>query len=106
MKYSTILLLLVLTFFSPKLTIAQNVESQLSTVNVDNLSDQQILSYWNKAKSLGYTIDQLGVLAKAKGMPAIQISKLKQRIATLRYATPNKNNKGISGTKNIPDTNS
>jgi len=93
MKYWTLLLILVLTVFSPKLTTAQSIESQLSSINVDNLSDQQILSYWNKAKQQGYTIDQLAVLAKAKGMPAIQIEKLKQRIATLRYATTTSQNK-------------
>jgi len=88
MKYCTILLVVILTVFSPKLTTAQSIESQLATINVDNLSDQQILRYWNKAKEQGYTIDQLEVLAKAKGMPSTQISKLKQRIAALRFSTP------------------
>ena len=92
MKYWAILLLLVLTFFSPKLTYAQSIESQMSSINVDNLSDQQIISYWNKAQEQGYTLNQLEVLAKAKGMSAIQVSKLKRRITTLKYANPS--NKG------------
>ena len=93
MKYCTILLVIILTAFSPKIVKAQSIESQLSSINVDNLSDQQILRYWNKAKEQGYTIDQLEVLAKAKGMPATQIAKLKQRIASLRYSAPAAKNK-------------
>lgn len=88
MKKITILLILIFTVFSPKLINAQQgIESQLATVNVDDLSDQQISSYWNKAKSEGYTMDQLAILAKAKGMSASQVSKLKQRINALKYTS-------------------
>ncbi len=87
MKKITILLILIFTVFTPKLINAQQqgIENQLSTINVDDLSDQQISSYWNKAKLQGYTLDQLEILAKAKGMSAVQVSKLKSRISSLRY---------------------
>lgn len=56
---------------------------QLSSINVDNLSNDQIRSFWEKAQSQGYTLSDLENLAKLKGVPQIQISKLNQRILTL-----------------------
>jgi protein involved in polysaccharide export with SLBB domain len=87
-----------------QLTIAQNIsQAQLATINIDELTDQQISAYWNKAKSEGYTLDQLEVIAKSKGMPASQISKLKQRINALNFentskATPTSDENNISTT--------
>lgn len=69
-----------------QLNFAQDIsQAQLATINIDELSDAQISTYWNKAKSEGYSLDQLEVIAKTKGMPASQISKLRQRIRALRY---------------------
>lgn len=59
-----------------------NIE-QLSSINVDNLSNDQIRSFWEKAQSQGYTLSDLENLAKLKGVPQIQISKLNQRILML-----------------------
>lgn len=56
---------------------------QLSSINVDNLSNEQIRSFWEKAQSQGYTLSDLENLAKLKGVPQIQISKLNQRILML-----------------------
>ena len=56
---------------------------QLSSINVDNLSNDQIRSFWEKAQSQGYTLSDLENLAKLKGVPQIQISKLNQRILML-----------------------
>lgn len=72
---------------------AQNIsQSQLAALEVDDLSDDQIASYWMQAKEQGYTLAQLDVLASAKGMSAVQISKLKQRI------------RGLSTVSNTPTT--
>lgn len=69
-----------------QLTTAQNIsKAQLATINIDELSDEQIAIYWNKAKVEGYTIDQLEVIATSKGMPSGQFLKLKQRINALRF---------------------
>ena len=56
---------------------------QLSSINVDNLSNDQIRSFWEKAQSQGYTLSDLENLAKLKGVPQVQISKLNQRILML-----------------------
>ncbi len=87
MKYWITACIMLIFVFSTQLTIAQNIsQAQLATINVDELSDEQITTYWNKAKAEGYTLDQLEVIATSKGMPASQFSKLKQRINALKYA--------------------
>ncbi|NLP58821.1 polysialic acid transporter [Lutibacter sp. B1] len=58
----------------------------MAAIDIDSMSDEQILTYWNKAKAEGYTLEQLEVLAKSKGMSAVQFSKLKSRINKLKYS--------------------
>jgi len=90
MKYWMRAFLMVIFVFTTQLATAQNIsQAQLATINIDELSDEQISTYWNKAKSEGYSLDQLEVIAKAKGMPASQISKLRQRISALRFEDAN-----------------
>ena len=79
-NYLLLILLLIVTFLD------RGYAQDLSTLNVDSMSDEQISNYWGKAKSKGYTIDQLETIAGAKGMPAIEIAKLKQRITALRFS--------------------
>lgn len=89
-KYCTIVLVFLLSVFTSQQAQAQEISaSQLSKVDVDSLSDEQISSYWNKAKAEGYSLDQLEAIAISKGMPASQFSKLRQRISGLRYTDPN-----------------
>ena len=90
MKYWKTALIMVLIIFNTQLISAQSFDkSQLSKIEVDMLSDDQIQAYWNRAKSEGYSIDQLEVIAKANGMPTNQFSKLKQRINSLKYSDSN-----------------
>lgn len=90
MKYWKIALIMVVTIFSTQLISAQSFDkSQLSKIEVDQLSDEQIQLYWDKAKAEGYSMDQLEVIAKANGMPSYQFSKLKQRINNLKYSDSN-----------------
>lgn len=86
MRYWMRACIMFILIFAAQLTIAQNVsQAQMASINIDELSDEQIEIYWNKAQAEGYTLNQLEVMAKAKGMPASQISKLKQRISALRF---------------------
>lgn len=92
MKFKAIAILLLVCMFSVVQSTAQTIsQSQLSSINIDDLSDAQIQSYWDKAKSQGYTIDQIEILAKTKGMSDVQIMKLKQRINALPLTTVNTN---------------
>ncbi len=88
-KYCLLVLLLNITLLSFNQLSAQSIPSvkDLSGTDVDNMSDSQISGYWERAKSEGYTIDQIETIAGAKGMPAIEIAKLKQRITALRFSS-------------------
>ena len=52
----------------------------ITTVNVDNLTDAQIKNYWDRAQAQGYSLDQFVALARSRGMQETQVMKLKQRI--------------------------
>ena len=44
----------------------------ITTVNVDNLSDAQIKNYWDRAQAQGYSLDQFVALARSRGMQETQ----------------------------------
>lgn len=56
---------------------------QISSINIDKISDEQLSIYWEKAKNQGYTLDQLITAARMRGMSDIQAMKLRQRILQL-----------------------
>ncbi|WP_258102686.1 SLBB domain-containing protein [Marinoscillum sp. MHG1-6] len=60
---------------------AQNLgtSANLQNIEVDNLTDEQLENFLEKAKASGYTEQQLEVLARARGMSPAQIAKLKAR---------------------------
>lgn len=70
---------------------------QLAYINVDQLSDEQIQSFWEKAQAQGYSITDLETAARVKGVPVSQITKLRQRIMTL--STSVKKKTATSGNK-------
>ncbi|WP_212906065.1 SLBB domain-containing protein [Capnocytophaga stomatis] len=56
---------------------------QISSINLDKISDEQLKAYWIKAQNQGYTLDQLITAARMRGMSDIQAMKLRQRILQL-----------------------
>lgn len=66
--------------------IAQNTPNinNLQSLNVDDLTDEQIEAFIKKAEESGYSEQQMIVLAKARGMSSTQISKLQERIRELQ----------------------
>ncbi len=52
----------------------------LSSVKVDELTDEQILSFWTKIKSSGISLDRLENEAYKRKMPSDEFAKLKIRI--------------------------
>lgn len=97
-----IFLFFCLFFASTTMLCAQGMLNQdLRQIHVDQLSDAEILLYYNKVQQAGIPIDQAYQMAAAKGMPATEIQKLKQRVALISNRTPVTNNNG----KNIPTNN-
>jgi protein involved in polysaccharide export with SLBB domain len=67
--------------------VAQSI-SDIGSIKVDNLSDAQVEQLVKRAESSGMNEQQLISIARERGMPAIEISKLQSRIKQIR-------NKGI-----------
>lgn len=56
----------------------------IQNVKVDELSDAQIEQLIRRAESSGMNVQQLEAMARERGMPAVEVSKLRQRINSLR----------------------
>ena len=71
---SRLKLLLLFLFIITAPAIAQIGNNQqynnvdITTVNIDNLTDGQIKTYWDRAQAQGYTLDQFLALARSRGM--------------------------------------
>lgn len=62
----------------------------LSQVNIDDLSDSQIISFYNKAIETGISETQLYKLAAEKGLPDTEILKLKERLQQINSSQKTK----------------
>ena len=91
-------LFLFLHFFIG-ICIIETVSSQSikreQSVKVDNLSDDQIRMMMQRAKSMGYSDQNIIQYARSEGLSAMEISKLSRRINKLR-AGDNKRKSSIS----------
>lgn len=90
MKKSIITLIVLVVLACVQGVSAQDI-SNIASVRVDDLSDVQIENFWRKAQESGYTIGQVETVAKSKGMPSVEIEKLKTRIRGLQLKKSTKN---------------
>ncbi|HEX3007319.1 MAG TPA: hypothetical protein VHO90_06850, partial [Bacteroidales bacterium] len=81
---TTRVLLFILLLVLPNVVFAQNTDLSsvdLSTIKVDELSDDQIRQIVTRMEENGYTLDQLEPVALSRGMSASEFQKLKNRVA-------------------------
>lgn len=80
------------------ISIAANAQANslalqnLSTVNIDEISDLEIKSYLLKASENGLTVQNMYRILEEKGLPASELTKLKERISSLQNANINQPN--------------
>ena len=86
---SKVFYLIIAFIFSLQFSI---VAAQSIPSDINSLSDSQLIAYWEQAKSQGYTLEQLKVVAQLKGVSSDQIAQLEARIANL-----GSNPKGLEG---------
>ncbi len=58
--------------------------SDIQNIKVDELSDAQLEQLIKRAETSGMTEQQLEAMARERGMPAIEVAKLRQRIEKIR----------------------
>jgi len=76
--------------------VAQDIlaGSDLRTVNVDQLSEQQIAQIQAQLKSNNVSVDQAETIAVSKGMPKSEFAKLRARLAATKTASASSSNAG------------
>jgi protein involved in polysaccharide export with SLBB domain len=77
MKKLILIIILLPTFF-----FGQNID-QLQGKKLNDLSDTELLSYWEKAQENGYSLDQIKILARAQGISEIEITEFEKRIGKI-----------------------
>jgi protein involved in polysaccharide export with SLBB domain len=78
------ILLIALFLFIPRLVLnAQNSFADLSSINIDKLSDAQVLNYIEQARARGLSQSDLENLARQRGISPSELEKLKSRIQAL-----------------------
>ncbi len=80
--------LILLAFLSGIQSFAQDPDdfspSDLNSINIDELTDEQVQRFLDKAQESGLTLEQLELVAKQRGMSSTQIAKLRNRIRQLQ----------------------
>jgi protein involved in polysaccharide export with SLBB domain len=74
----------------------------LKSVNVDDLSDEEILNYIQKAEKRGLSQSDIEALAKQQGVSESEIAKLRRRVEGLRKGTNNNSSlKGMNASARV-----
>lgn len=74
--------ILITFLFTSLLSYSQDI-SQLKNINIDDLTDSQISTYWENVRSKGYTMNQLEALAKVQGVSSSKMSEFRRRVQNL-----------------------
>jgi len=82
MKKISLFIGLLICFYASVTLQAQNPAS----INVNNLSDQQIQKIVTEVNARGLTIDQAAQMAQMQGATPVQIEQLKRRIQELNFS--------------------
>ncbi|UAB80411.1 SLBB domain-containing protein [Marixanthomonas sp. SCSIO 43207] len=101
----TITFFLVLFCLAVPSIEAQTVPSpSVLSSNVEDLTDEQIQAYWQKAKAQGYTMEQLKAIAASRGISPSQIAELERRLNEMGDSTKSLEGKQIDSLREIDET--
>lgn len=78
--------------------------SDLNSVNIDDLTDEQVQRFLDRAKESGLTLEQLELVAKQRGMSSTQIAKLRNRIRQLQLNAGSDNIDTVSPTDRLRES--
>ncbi|MDH5605224.1 MAG: SLBB domain-containing protein, partial [Cyclobacteriaceae bacterium] len=81
------LLTFVLVLGFTETMVAQSKIPNLQTIDVDELSDEQIRKFIDQVETGEYSQEQLEMMARARGLSEIQILKLRQRVEDFQIQT-------------------
>lgn len=83
---SLLVLVCSISLFTPQLSTAQQGGfglGNIQNIDVNSLSDQQLMNFYRQFQNSGYSIDEVADIAQARGMPASQVQQLVTRLNQL-----------------------
>ena len=75
--------LILFIILIPTIFFGQNLE-QFKGKKLKDLSDTELMSYWEQAQENGYSIDQIKILARAQGVSESEITEFEKRISKIK----------------------
>ncbi len=97
--------LLAAVYAIPLLAQQQDLSgADLRTIKVEELTDDQVRQFIQRAEDSGMTMQQLETAALTRGMPPAEIAKLRARIREIQNSTNVQENKSISRIRNEINT--
>ena len=105
MKKALSLLLVVFSIIclSPNILTAQIDginPGNIQNLDVNSLSDQQLMNFYRQFQNSGYTIEEVGNIARARGLPPAQVQQLMTRLNEINSAqTGQVDTTGETGTR-------
>ncbi|CAN5283221.1 SLBB domain-containing protein [soil metagenome] len=88
MTFRKIVLLALCLFSFSFAGFSQAIPSDLTRAKIDNYTDEELLTWYQKAIDNGLTENQLYTLAEQRGLPAAEIAKLKSRLPYIITSIP------------------
>ncbi len=71
--------LLLILILIPYTLLSQDI-SDFQNKKLNDLNDNELLSYWTQAQNNGYDLDQIKILARAQGASELEIQEFESRI--------------------------
>ena len=79
--------LLILLILLPSIIFSQEINDLKNIESLDQMSDKDLIEYWDQAQKRGYSLDQIKILARAQGASESDILEFENRIKKIK---PNK----------------
>ncbi|MAR25825.1 MAG: hypothetical protein CMC50_00115 [Flavobacteriaceae bacterium] len=76
--------LVVLFILLPSLIISQDINDLKNIKSLDQMSDKDLIEYWDQAQKRGYSLDQIKTLARAQGASESDIIKFENKIKKIK----------------------
>lgn len=94
--------------FSQSASQMQQLQSlgfdNIQDVNVDELSDDEVMRFYRQAQAQGLTVQEIGDFARARGLSASEVAKLRSRINRIQTTTRNDGSDAASGYRSADPT--
>ena len=75
---------LVILILLPSIVFSQEINDLKNIKSLDQMSDTDLIEYWDQAQKRGYSLDQIKILARAQGASESDILKFENRIKKIK----------------------